>query len=164
MLQRAVNRAEWGARITSYDWGTHPTMFYAALYSGAFFLSDVPRLYDISASFIPECSPFRRGLQDIRGWSAANPDWRDTWRLVRNKYREYTRNGDYKFSAMINGLMGAVALLYGNGNFMLTLGLSIAAGFDNDNQAATLAGLMGVLHGSSQIPKNLTHGIRSSTW
>ena len=37
MVNKAVERAEWSARITSDDWGLHPTMFYAALYSEAFF-------------------------------------------------------------------------------------------------------------------------------
>lgn len=37
MLEIAVKRAEWGAKITSTSWGTHPTLFYAALYSAAFF-------------------------------------------------------------------------------------------------------------------------------
>merc|ERR1712072_1141945 len=131
---------------------------------GAFFLTDVLRLYDIAVSFVPESSPFRSGLQDIRRWHAGNSDWKETWLLVRNKYRGYTLHGDYKFSSIINGLMGAVALLYGGGNFLLTVGLAIAAGFDNDNQAATLAGFIGVLHGSSCIPKNLTHEVRSSKW
>jgi len=44
MFESAVDRAGWGARITNSHWGTHPTLFYAALYSGAFFLSDVGQL------------------------------------------------------------------------------------------------------------------------
>jgi ADP-ribosylglycohydrolase len=164
MLERAVDRAEWGARITSDDWGTHPTMFYAALYSGAFFSSDVQRLYDIGVSFIPSSSPFAQGLQDIKTWHSANSDWKETWWLIHNKYWEVTMNGDYMFSAVTNGLMGAMAFLYGDGDFLRTVGIAIAAGLDNDNQAATLAGLIGVMHGSSMIPRFLTHDVLENRW
>lgn len=54
-------------------------------------------------------------------------------------------------SAMINGLMGGMSFLYGGGDFRRTVGVAIAAGFDCDNQAATLAGLIGVMHGAKAI-------------
>ena len=60
-------------------------------------------------------------------------------------------------SAMINGLMGGMSFLYGGGDFRRTVGVAIAAGFDCDNQAATLAGLIGVMHGAKAIPYDLTH-------
>lgn len=65
---------------------------------------------------------------------------------------------------MINGLCGALAFLYGEGDFKKTMGIAIAAGFDNDNQAATLGGLLGVIHGSSKIPRDLTHEFRGHSW
>ena len=91
MIDKAVvERAEWGARITSDSWGTHPTRFYAALYSGAFFSTDVDKLYAIAMSKIPGDSPFRQGLQDIRTWKNESPkDWKPTWHKIRNKYARY---------------------------------------------------------------------------
>ena len=58
---------------------------------------------------------------------------------------------------MVNGAMGAMAFLYGGGDFKRTVGIAIAAGFDCDNQAATLAGVVGVMHGARAIPYELTH-------
>ena len=65
-------------------------------------------------------------------------------------------------SAMINGLMGGMAFLYGGGDFRRTMGVAIAAGFDCDNQAATLGGLIGVMHGGKAIPYDLTHKSQGS--
>ena len=56
------------------------------------------------------------------------------------------------------------AFLYGEGDFKKTMGIAIASGFDCDNQAATLAGLLGVMHGGSAIPKDLTHEIAGNDW
>jgi len=65
MVDRAVERAAWGARITNEDWGIHPTMFYAALYSAAFFEQDIQKLYEIGMASLPEKSPFLEGLNDL---------------------------------------------------------------------------------------------------
>jgi len=162
MLEKAVAKAEWSARVTSYDWGLHPTMFYAALYSAAFFVSEVEKLYDIAASFVPADSPYLEGLEDIRAWHAAFSDWRTAWTRVTAKYSSQLFIDGV--SAMINGLCGALAFLYGEGDFKKTMGIAIAAGFDNDNQAATLGGLLGVMHGSSKIPRDLTHQFRGHNW
>ena len=90
MIDKAVERAEWGARITSDSWGTHPTRFYAALYSGAFFSSNVDQLYGIAMSKVPGDSPFHQGLKDVRRWKNESPhDWKPTWYKIRNKYARY---------------------------------------------------------------------------
>lgn len=170
MIDKAVERAEWGARITSDSWGTHPTRFYAALYSGAFFSSNVDQLYGIAMSKVPGDSPFHQGLKDVRRWKNESPhDWKPTWYKIRNKYARYPADcGGFPWncgvSAMINGLMGGMAFLYGGGDFRRTVGVAIAAGFDCDNQAATLGGLIGVMHGGKAIPYDLTHKIGGNNW
>ena len=49
-----------------------------------------------------------------------------------------------------------MAVLYGAGDFMKTTGIAVSAGYDCDNQAATCAGLIGVMHGAGCIPDALT--------
>jgi hypothetical protein len=182
MVEEAVKRAEWGAKITSSSWGTHPTIFYAAMISAAFFESDVSKLYDLGMHYIPAGSPFLVGLRDVKELHAKYPeDWRRVRQIITAKYLDYpgdclnisksagcptcpTTFNTCWVSAMINGLLGAIALLYGDGSFTKTIGIAIAAGFDCDNQAATLAGLLGVAHGSSKIPRALTHNIAGNNW
>lgn len=169
MATQAVARAEWGARITSDDWGLHPTMFYAALYSAAFVEDDVETLYDIGLRSIPDDSPFRQGLEDVRTWRREHPDWRDTRALIKEKYWAYPKVFDNAFynhvSALVNGLCGAMAILYGEGDFMQTTGIAVSAGFDCDNQGATCAGFVGVLKGAGAIPEHLTHSLgQSKPW
>ena len=82
---------------------------------------------------------------------------------IHDKYYKY--EGE-KFKAPVsvvsslnNGLIGIMAILYGNGDFMKTVGIAVSAGYDCDNQAATVGGLMGVIHGSKAIPDELTKKI-----
>ena len=168
MVSKAVDRAEWGARITSRDWGKDPTLFYGAMYSAAFFESDYAKLYDIGMQYVPKDSPFYQALVDVKRLHAEHPgpdDWRLIWTELREKYLQFPASCDPTdsygcgVSAMINGVMGAMSFLYGEGDFLKTMGVSLAAGYDNDNQAATLGGLLAVMHGAESIPKELTHTV-----
>ncbi len=160
MVEHAVERAEWGARITNDDWGVHPTMAYGAMISAAFFESDVEKLVDIAIDSIPDEGPFAEGIRDVVKWHKEIPDWREARQKMHDKYYEY-RKGDYAapvsiVSALINGLAGVLAILYGEGDFVKTIGIATAAGYDCDNQAATAGGLLGVIVGVSGIPDRLT--------
>lgn len=49
-----------------------------------------------------------------------------------------------------------MAILYGQADFIKTTGIAVSAGYDCDNQGATCASLMGVMHGVNCIPDRLT--------
>jgi ADP-ribosylglycohydrolase len=160
MIGRAVERAEWSARITSDDWGVHPTIAYAVMYSAAFFEDDVEVLVRMALDWIPASSPFAEGVRDLLAWHAEHDDWRVTRKLLHDRYYAYT-NGDYEapvseVSSLINGLAGIMAILYGDGDFVRSTGIAVSAGYDCDNQAATVAGLIGVIHGAGTIPDRFT--------
>ena len=158
MVEHAVERAAWGAGITNDGWGTHPTQFYAALYSAAFFENDIEKLYATGMASLPDNSPFLTGLRDVQEWHRIHSDWRKTRDLIYENYYGYPEDmGVHNdVSALLNGLFGAMAILYGNGDFTRTTGIAVTAGMDCDNQAATCAGLMGVLNGASAIPEHFT--------
>ncbi|MFW6289985.1 MAG: ADP-ribosylglycohydrolase family protein, partial [Mariniphaga sp.] len=124
MTNKAAEWGEWGAKITGDDWGTHGAVIYAAMYSAAFFENDVNELVQIGISKIPDDSPFKKAVNDLIGWHRENPDWRETRRLIhKNYYKEIDgfRIPDPVAGAVINGLSGIMALLYGEGDFTKTV-------------------------------------------
>jgi ADP-ribosylglycohydrolase len=161
MPRRAAQRAEWGARITNDDWGVHPTIAYAVMISEGFFEKDPQRLVKLALAAIPQEGPFHEGMVDVIRWHAEDPaDWRATRQKIHDKYYRYQK-GDYKapvsvVSSLANGLCGILAILYGEGDFMKTVGIAVSAGYDCDNQSATCGGLLGVMHGAGVIPAALT--------
>jgi hypothetical protein len=161
MPVRAAQRAEWGARITNDDWGTHPTIAYAVMISEGFFESDPQRLVKLALDAIPAEGPFYEGMNDVIRWHEETPDdWRSTRQKIHDKYYRYQK-GDYQapvsvVSSLVNGLCGVMAVLYGEGDFGKTVGIAVSAGYDCDNQAATCGGLMGVVLGAGAIPTALT--------
>ncbi len=155
MTERATERALWGARITNDDWGTHATMAYGAMISAAFFEKDVDKLVQIGIKAVPNEGPFAEGIRDVVKWHKEYDNWRDTRQRIHEKYYAYD-NGTYKapvsvVSSLPNGLCGVMAILYGEGDYMKTVGIATSAGYDCDNQAATCGALIGVRNGLSGL-------------
>lgn len=172
MTQHAARRALWGARITNDDWGTHPTIAYGAMISAAFFEQDIQKLVQLGIEAVPNEGPFAEGIRDVVKWHAQDGDWRATRQKIHDKYYAY-KKGSYEapvsvVSSLVNGLTGILAVLYGEGDYMKTVGIATSAGYDCDNQAATAGGLLGVLNGLSGIgpvAKDLTLNLGAwRTW
>jgi hypothetical protein len=163
MTNIAAKRALWGARITNDDWGTHPTIAYGVMISAAFFENDTKKLVQMALDAIPADSPFAEGIRDVVLWHKKNNDWRETRKEIHKKYYRY-KKGSYEapvsvVSSLNNGLCGIMAILYGGGDFMKSVSIATSAGYDCDNQAATVGGLMGVINGTKCIPEQFTKGI-----
>jgi len=163
MTKKAAARALWGARITNDDWGTHPTIAYGVMISAAFFEKDTEKLVQMALEAIPGDSPFTEGMLDVISWHKKYDDWRDTRQKIHDKYFRY-KKGSYEapvsvLSSLNNGLCGIMAILYGEGDFMKSVSIATSAGYDCDNQAATVGGLMGVLNGTKCIPEEFTKEI-----
>jgi ADP-ribosylglycohydrolase len=163
MTKKAGERAQWGARITNDHWGTHPAIAYGIMISAAFFENDTEKLVQMAIDGIPNEGPFAEGMRDVVNWHKKHDDWRETRREIHEKYYRYEKDS-YKapvsvVSSLNNGLCGVMAILYGKGDFMKTVGIAASAGYDCDNQAATVGGLMGVLNGTKSIPERLTKSI-----
>jgi len=159
MTNEAAKWGEWGGRITGDDWGTHGPVLFAAMYSAAFFEKDIIDLLRIGMSKLPEDSPYLKALENLIKWSKENSDWKETRKLIHENYYNNIDGFEIPYpvgGAVINGLSGIMALLYGEGDFTKTIGIAVTSGYDCDNQAATIGGLLGVMNGAKSIPAKFT--------
>lgn len=92
----------------------------------------------------------------MRLWARQYPDWRDTRAKIYQTYYRKSRPKELAsiVDALPNGLMGVMALIYGDGDFKKTLSIAATAGLDSDNQPATLGGLLGVIAGADALPED----------
>lgn len=157
MVSYAAAKSDWAARITSDDWGVEPTIFYGAMYAAAFFEKNIVKLINIGLGSLPPGGRFANTVREMIAAHARYPsDWKASWKEMARKY--YTDEPDMTrtiWNANLNGACAVLAMLYGNGDFQRTLDFSCAMGFDADNQAATVAGLLGVINGMRGLPANL---------
>lgn len=154
MPDYAAGVSEWVARVTSDGWATSPTVVYGAMYSEAFFESDVETLIRHAESYLPKGDRFRTVIDECLGFYEKYPDdWAVARKYICDKY--YVNENDETrtiWNADLNGAMGILALLYGRGDIAGTLTIGCSLGFDADNQTATICGLLGVINGEASIP------------
>lgn len=157
MIRYSAEKSDWAARITSDSWGTEPTIHYGAMYAAAFFETDVRKLIEIGLKELPANGRYAQTIKDMIALHKKYPNkWQDARKEMAEKY--YVNEPDLTktiWNANLNGACGILAMLYGNGDFQRTLDLSCAMGFDADNQAATVAGILGVMYGFKALPKDL---------
>ena len=165
MVRYAVDKSDWAARITSDEWGVEPTMFYGALYSDAFFEKNIEKLLLKALKQLPTDSRYAQTVRDMMALYKKYPtDWKKARQEMAKKY--YIDEDPMTktiWNANLNGACGILTLLYGNGNFQRTMDLACSIGFDCDNQAATIGGLLGVMNGANVLPKNLSCPIEGWT-
>ena len=155
MVSYAAGISDWAARITSDSWATSPTVVYGAMYSAAFFESDIRKLMEGALEYLPADDKFAKTVRECMRLYDENPeDWHDARAFIKEKY--YDEEPSFTktiWNANLNGAMGMLALLYGNGDIEKTLNIGCALGFDADNQTATTCGILGVINGGKSVPK-----------
>ena len=177
MLDYATQKSAWAARITNDDFGIEPTIHYAAMYAAAFFETDIGRLIDIGTQSLPEGSRFAGTVEDMKALHRRYPDdWQAARKEMADEYFaasadtgflgvfDYNRHAWAPVDANLNGACAILALLYGGGDFQRTLDIASGLGFDADNQAATMSGLLGVIEGTDGIPEELLYPLGRDKW
>jgi len=168
MLDYATQKSAWAAKVTNDDFGIEPTIHYAAMYSAAFFEKDINRLIDIGTASLPPGGRFAGTVEHMKRLHQKYPgDWHKARKEMADSYYgefDYNRNAWAAVDANLNGACAILALLYGEGDFQRTLDMASGLGFDADNQAATMSGLLGIISGPDGIPKNLLYPLGGDKW
>ncbi len=166
MIQYAAGKSDWAARITNDSWGVEPTVHYGAMYAAAFFESDIERLIDIGTRSLPPGSRFGAAVEEMKALYRKYPnDVAAARKEMADKYY-VSEPAETKtiWNAILNGASGILALLYGQGDLQKTLDTACYLGFDADNQAATMAGLVALIRGVDGIPKSLLYPFPDRDW
>jgi len=147
------------AHVVVYGESVLAAHYFDVLYAEAFFESDVATLVNTALSALPPESAFHHVVSDVMQWHREHPgDWRAARKLLHDKYAPHWN----KNSSVLNGAACTMALLYGGGDFERTVLLACMIGYDADCNAATTAGLLGVIHGASGLPEKWTAPLKDT--
>ena len=165
-LPREANKyADRVGRVMNWGDGLYGGMFFAGMYSAAFFETDPRKVVEQGVRSIPADSAYGRIIADVLAWSAQHPDdWTKTWGLLQEKWDKDDLCPDgalapFNIDAKLNGAYVALGLLYGRGDFAKTLEVSTRAGQDSDCNPSSAAGILGVMLGYEKIPEVWKSGI-----
>lgn len=163
MPQIAIDLAGRFGRVSNEGFPVHAAQFYAAMYANAFFEPNVVELVLRGLEAIPAGSRTTAVVRDVRDWyledaNDGSLDWRAARRRLYDKYQGAESFGRYYnwVESTINAGATVLALLYGQGDFKQTVQIAILAGWDSDCNPATAGGLLGIVHGFSGLPSDLT--------
>ncbi|MGE3109378.1 MAG: ADP-ribosylglycohydrolase family protein [Phycisphaerales bacterium] len=161
MPAQALEMADLPIRTTAYGNAVHASQAYVVMYSLATLapasLTPAERVLWLvrqARRFIPDSSKSADVCDFVLAEFLSNPD-PDNWELTRDRiYDRYQLHaGDHGFfyrgwsESSINFATGIMSLLYGRGDFRRTIQIGTLAGWDCDNQPATLGGLLGLMLG-----------------
>ncbi len=151
--------------IMNYGDGYYGGVFVAAMYSLAFFGSDIHQIVEEALKVIPEQSLYAQTIQDVIQAHKDNPnDWKEAWFRIQKKWSEDVGCPEGVFSpfnieAKVNSAWVVLGLLYGDGDFGKTISISARAGDDSDCNPATAGGILGTMLGYSKIPDLWRQGL-----
>jgi len=165
-LPRSVqNYGDLVGHLMNYGDGVYGGVFIAAMYSAGFFESDPRKVVEAGLAAIPERSSYAAVIRDVLEWHKQDPaDWRATRKKIEEKWDKDDLCSEgalapFNIDAKLNGAFVALALLYGQKDFELTLDIAARAGQDADCNAASAGGVLGVILGYKALPARWTEAL-----
>ncbi len=161
---QAVALGDTFGHLMNYGDGVYAGQFVAALYSEAFFASDITALIENALRYIPAESQYAGMVRDVLQWRRENPsNWQKTWQMIEDKYHKdlkYTHGlcckaggqAALSIDAKLNGAYILLGLLYGGGDPDKTIIISCRAGQDSDCNPSNAAGVLFTLMGATKVP------------
>jgi hypothetical protein len=146
-------------RVMNYGDGLYGGMFVCGMYSAAYFESDPRKVVEAGLACIPVESPYAQIIGDVLAWSAEEPDWREVWRKVEEKWDKDDvcidgAHRDFNIDAKINGAYIAIGMLYGERDWQQTMEITTRCGQDSDCNPASALGVLGAMLGYDKLPEH----------
>jgi len=163
MPKTATEMADKIGHIMNYGDGVYGGIFVAALYSEAFFNTDIPKIIEVALQSIPAESDYARIVMDLVKLHKQNPtDWQAAWKELEGKWGDVDVCGagaPFNIDAKLNGAYIVMGLLYGDGDPMKTMDISTRCGQDSDCNPSNAMAVLGVIKGFSGLPKGMQEGV-----
>src|SRR5665811_356720 len=165
MPQTASEIADRIGRIMNYCDGLYGGIFVAALYSEAFFESDIPKIIEKAMLSIPAGSDYYKIVRDVVILHEQYPaDWQAAWQELENKWGDTDICGagsPFNIDAKLNGAYIVTGLLFGEGDPMKTMEISTRCGQDSDCNPSNAMAVLGVIKGFSGLPDEIQEGVKA---
>jgi len=164
MIQNVIDESEKIGHIMNYGDGVYGGIFVGALYSVAFFESDIPKIIETALGSIPAESGYARIVRDVIKLHKQYPtDWKAAWKELDAKWGDVDISGagsTFNIDATLNGAFIVMGLLYGDAMEYKTLEITTRCGADSDCNPSNAMGLLGVIKGFSKLPAEMQRGVK----
>ena len=149
-IELAAEMAWRDARISHTKNGIYGEMFVAAMLSKAAVCNDIQTIIEAGLSQIPSTSRLYAAIQQVFEWKRSGMDWRSAIDKIHLLYDETKPH--HWCHTIPNAMICVISLLWGQGDFTQTIGISVVAGFDTDCNGATTGSVIGMMIGAENLP------------
>lgn len=127
--------------------GIYGEQWAAVLVSLALSMDDVAEVFSRSLEYVPRTSRLSEALTRVHGiWKSGG-----TWEEALDD-ADHAWAGYHWVHTVNNAAIIAAALLWGEGDFSMSIGLTVQGGKDTDSNGATVGSVLGALKGTAGIP------------
>ncbi len=165
MPQTASGIADKIGHIMNYGDGVYGGIFVAALYSEAYFESDILKIIEKALRSIPSESDYYTIVMDVIKLHQQYPsDWQASWKELEKKWGDVDICGagsTFNIDAKLNGAYIVMGLLYGEGDPLKTLEITTRCGQDSDCNPSNAMAVLGVIKGFSGLPSVMQEGVKA---
>jgi len=168
--QVPIDLGEKFGRIMNYSDGVYAGQFMGAMYSEAFFETDMRKVVEKGLEAIPAESQYAEVVRDVLAWYEEGIDWQACWQRVQDKYagmlhtkpgakNNYLEMHHDGIDVRVNGAYVVIGLLYGEGDLDQTILISTRCGDDSDCNPSNAAGILFTSIGKKNLPERYTAGL-----
>jgi hypothetical protein len=165
MPQTAGKIADKIGHIMNYGDGVYGGIFVGALYSEAYFESDIRKLIEKALLSIPEESDYFRIVKDVIALHDNYPsDWRAAWKELEAKWGSDHICGageSFNIDAKLNGAYIVLGLLYGESDPLKTMEITTRCGQDSDCNPSNAMAVLGVIKGINGLPPSYREAVKA---
>lgn len=138
--------------------GIYGEMWAAALVAAAFTATSARAAIETATLVVPPRSRLAEAIAHTIGLYDQGLTWEDAIVSIREHY------GHYAWVHTINNAALVVAgLLWGDGDYMTSLSLTVMGGWDTDSNGATVGSVAGILCGTAGLPARLIEPLHDRT-
>ncbi len=151
--------------IMNYGDGVYGGVFIGALYSGAYFSNDIPKIIDQALLSIPAESDYSKIVKDVILLHQHYPaDWHAAWAELEAKWGKVhicEAGSNFDIDAKLNGAFVVMGLLYGDGDPAKTMEITTRCGQDSDCNPSNAMAVLGVIKGLSGLPAEYRNAVKA---
>jgi len=145
--REAIVLAYQDASLSHVANGVYGELWAAAIVASAFTANSIREAFDRSLLSVPPGSRLYEALAGVRSLRDDGATWSDALADIQRRWGHYSWVHTINNAAII-----AAGLLWGDGDYAATVGLTVQGGWDTDSNGATAGSVAGVLLGASRLP------------
>ncbi|WP_208008507.1 ADP-ribosylglycohydrolase family protein [Agromyces protaetiae] len=138
--------------------GVYGEIWAAAITSCAFGAATVEEAFEASLDHVPPRSRLAEALRDVQRMHRDGLTWEQAIEAIQLRYGRYSWVHTINNAAII-----AAGLLWGEGDYAATVGLTVQGGWDTDSNGATAGSVAGIVLGADRLPANFIEPLHDRT-